>query len=234
VNNTLPLYLSVDVWPTNYAMRSEQWATVTVNGVSLMDYCRPDLSCGESWHTCIENINIAGLISEQNGGHIIVEVSSTGVNTGPCDKEGFPLYTRMFLQEALPYHEKLSVWVIIGAILGSLAILIVTLWLLFVNLIRRRGATVYSADVVTVEAKLDVESCMENEDNNDDNLFAVVEPSLVSKLKVERNMAQNLSKIVPIVETDLEMQDVEDTGEKVPLTVGRPPPKGPRPDAYTE
>ena len=180
----------------------------------------------------MENVNITDFISEQNGGQVIVEVSSTGVNSGPCDKEGFPLYTRMLLQEALlPRQDRLSVWVIIGAILGGLMLLIVVLWLVFVKCVRRpRSAAVYSSagesGGAIEEAKVDVESCAENEDNADDRLFAVVEPSSVLELPVERSMARNLAKVVP-VESDLEMQDMEEAGAGV--VVGRPPPKGPRP-----
>ena len=31
--DSAPLYLSVYVWPTNYDLESQQWATVRVNGV---------------------------------------------------------------------------------------------------------------------------------------------------------------------------------------------------------
>ena len=47
----------------------------------------------------------ADLITSQNGGKIVVEVSSTGVTSGPCDKDGFPLYARMMLRETLPHGE---------------------------------------------------------------------------------------------------------------------------------
>jgi len=231
VNNTLPLYLSVDVWPTNYAMRSEQWASITVNGVSLMDHCIPDESCGEIWFRCFENVNIADLISERNGGYIDVEVSSTGVNTGPCDKNGFPLYSRVILKEALSHQEKLSVWVIIGSILGGLMFLILVLWLLFVYFVRLPAARVYrhkDSSLMEPNDKIDVESCVENEDNCEDYALYSFQGTkdTVEKLGVEKSMALNLSKVVPFEdETDL---DKEERGVGVALNVGRPPPKGVR------
>jgi hypothetical protein len=216
VDNTLPLYLSVDVWPTNYALGSEQWASVTVNGVSLMDYCSPNDECGNDWFNCLQNVDISDLISEQNGGHIVVEVSSVGVNSGPCDKNGYSLYTRMVLQEALPRKEQLSIWAIIGAILGGLLILIVVLWLLYVKYFRTRYAAVYGPEDISARRQSDVESCVENEDDAIDDIFKVFEPPVtVRPVVVHKNIA-NLAKVVPI-ETDLEMQDVESEANPTPV-----------------
>jgi hypothetical protein len=212
-------------------MRSEQWASVTVNGVSLLDYCSPDASCGRAWFNCVENVDISHLISEQNGGLVVVEVSSSGVHSGPCDRDGFPLYARMVLRETLSHQERVSVWVVIGGILGGLLFLIVLSWILFVMFVREPHATVYHHEGATqVEANTDLETCVENEDNSDDILYAVVqEPSLMSKLEVERKMATNLSRIVPAEESpdlEMQMQMQREGGEKVALTVGRPAPKG--------
>jgi len=209
-NNTLPLYLSVDVWPTNYALGSEQWASVTVNGVSLLDFCSPNAECGDSWFSCVQNVNIADLISEQNGGHIIVEVSTTGVNTGPCDKNGYPLYTRMVLQESLPSVEQLSIWAIIGPLIGGLFIVAVMLWRLYVKYVRERYATVYGSDEAPDKTQADVESCVENEDMSVDVVFDFSDPPVVAKPDEKHANKSSLAKVVPL-ESDLEMQEVVET-----------------------
>jgi hypothetical protein len=198
-----------------------------------MEHCIPDQSCGDKWHRCFENIDVADLISEENGGFIVVEVSSTGVNTGPCDKNGFPLYSRMVLRESLSHREKLSVWIIIGSILGGLLLLILVLWFLFVCFVRNPHARVYQhQDATLVEgSNVDVESCVENEDNCEDNqLYALNDTTTAFKLEVEKSMAKNLAKIVPAEEEpDIEKQEEGVGREKISLTVGRPPPKGLRP-----
>lgn len=209
-NNTLPLYLSVDVWPTNYALGSDQWASISVNGMSLLDYCSPNAECGDSWFSCVQDVNIADLISEQNGGHIIVEVSTTGVKPGPCDKNGFPLYARMVLQESLPAVEQLSIWAIIGPIIGGVVFLAVMLWRLYVKYILVKYATVYGSDEAPDRTQADVESCVENEDLSVDVVFDFSDPPMVAKPDDKRDDKSNLAKVAPI-ESDLEMQEVVET-----------------------
>ena len=206
-NNTLPLYLSVDIWPTNYAIVSEQWSTVKVNGISLSEFCSPKISCGTSWYNCLENVNVADLISERHGGYIVVEVSSTGVSSGPCDKNDHPLYARMLLQETKPLEEKVSIWAVIGSLIGGIAILIVIIWLLFVKYCRKRYAAVYGTEGIYATRQRDVESCVENEDCNV-GINEYVKKSIVSVAPVI-----DPEKVVPI-ETDLEMQEPEPSPEK--------------------
>jgi hypothetical protein len=215
-DNSLPLYLSVDVWPTNYALSSDQWATVTVNGVSVMDFCTPSDSCGEDWHNCLESVDISDLISEQYGGHIVVEVSSTGVNTGPCDKEGFPLYARMLLQEALPLQTRLSVWAIIGSVFGAVCLVLMLFWFLYVRYFRQRYATIYGPDDVSARLQRDVESCGENELGFREGVFVTEpepEPEAEAACPGEGGGSgppgdRKLAQVFPL-ETDLEIQEIE-------------------------
>jgi len=102
VNNPNPLYLSVDIYPTNYEVIANQYATVKVNGVSVNAHCTPDESCGTVWYSCVSELDVSSYRAEPLGGSLAVEVSVTGVNSGVCDYLGYPLYTRMYLREALP------------------------------------------------------------------------------------------------------------------------------------
>ena len=108
-NNSYPLYLSVDVFPTNYENKANQYATVKVNGNVILLHCTPDESCGTEWFSCLFDYDVSSYRLEPMGGSLSVEVSSTGVNSGPCDYlTNYSLYTRMFLRSALPTSQPSS------------------------------------------------------------------------------------------------------------------------------
>jgi len=105
VGDTMPLYLSVEIYPTDYEIFANQYATIKVNGNTVDAHCTPDESCGSVWYSCISEYDVKSLKSEELGGKVVVEVSSTGLESGPCNYLGHALYTRMFLREALPTGE---------------------------------------------------------------------------------------------------------------------------------
>jgi hypothetical protein len=108
VNNSEPIYLSVDIYPTNYENKANQYATVKVNGVTLLLHCTPDESCGSEWYSCIADVDVSSYRLEPMGGSMAIQVSSSGVNTGPCDYLSYPLYTRMYLRGAFPTSQPSS------------------------------------------------------------------------------------------------------------------------------
>ena len=105
VDNGYPLFLSVDVFPTNYENRANQYATVRVNGVIVQAYCTPDESCGTDWYSCVSELDVSSYREEEQGGSLSVAVSSSNVKSGACDFETFPLYSRMYLRNSLPTGE---------------------------------------------------------------------------------------------------------------------------------
>ena len=104
-SDVMPLYLSVEVYPTDYEIMANQYATIKVNGNTVKAYCTPDESCGSVWFSCVSEYDVQSLKSESLGGSLVVEVSSVGLSSGPCNYLGHPLYARMFLREALPTGE---------------------------------------------------------------------------------------------------------------------------------
>ena len=107
-DNNNALFLSVDVYPTNYENMANQYATVKVNEFIVLLYCTPDVSCGSDWYPCVTDLDIANHRLESLGGSLSVEVSNTGVNSGPCDYQSYSLYTRMNLRSTLPSNEPTS------------------------------------------------------------------------------------------------------------------------------
>jgi hypothetical protein len=97
-----PLYLSVYIMPTNYFYTSSQWVTVTVNNVVLEAKCTPGESCGTEWFPCLSQVDVNDEVLSAFGGSLTVTVSSEGISSGPCDYEGYPLYTHMYLSGVLP------------------------------------------------------------------------------------------------------------------------------------
>jgi hypothetical protein len=130
-NRTKPAYLSVAVYPTNYEMKGSQWATVKMNGEVISAYCSPDESCGSDWYYCVSDLDISQQLSSTVGGTIMVEVSTVGVDSGPCDYNGHPLYAYVKISENEPPADKksLGLWIIIGCLLGALLVLIVVVYL---------------------------------------------------------------------------------------------------------
>jgi len=108
IDNTDSLYLSVDVYPTNYENKANQYATIKVNGDTVLLHCTPDESCGSEWFSCLYDLNVSSYRLELYGGSMTVEVSSSGVNTGPCNYLTYPLYTRMYLRGATPSSQPSS------------------------------------------------------------------------------------------------------------------------------
>lgn len=93
------LYLSVSVFPTDFAMKGRQWATVKLNGEIIAAYCTPDQSCGKHWFSCVADLEVARNVSHEHGGSLDVEVSAVGVLHSECDRHGHPLYVRVDLTE---------------------------------------------------------------------------------------------------------------------------------------
>ena len=147
-NRTGPLYLNVAVYPTNYENSAHQWASVKLNGNMINEYCTPDQSCGDKFFSCVSWMEISRNISSESGGSIVVDVSSSGVKSGPCDyplrsQNGilseefivnavsrYPLYARVFITETPPEEPKdsLTIWVIIGTIIFVVLVLLFAIW----------------------------------------------------------------------------------------------------------
>lgn len=129
-NRTGPMYLNVGVWPTNYENSAHQWATVTLNGNVIKQYCTPDQSCGDRYYPCVSWMEISQNISSESGGSLLVEVSSSGVKSGPCDYEGCPLQAQVWVTESPPpvASSSLTIWVIIGTCIFVGLLIIIAIW----------------------------------------------------------------------------------------------------------
>jgi hypothetical protein len=161
VNRSTPKYLSVGVWPTNYDDKASKWATVKINNEVIVPYCIPQQSCGEEFYYCFTYLDVMSYVNSSLGGSFVVEVTTSGVFSGPCDHQGYPLYARVYLTETLPTSEEsFSIWIIVGACIGFCFLLILILWCVYAWRIRQRRQK-YAADTA------DVEMGKENEDNLD-------------------------------------------------------------------
>jgi hypothetical protein len=130
INRTGPLYLSIDIRATNFEVRGEQWAVVKLNDNVINAFCSPDTSCENYWYACVSWMEVSDELSSAAGGSLSVEVSSTGVTSGPCDYLGYPLYARVFITELSPpdQNESLSIWAVIGPIIFGIGLIIFALW----------------------------------------------------------------------------------------------------------
>jgi len=126
--NNESMFLSVSVFPTDYAQKANQWATVKLNGEVIRAYCTPDESCGRDWFSCVVNLNVSGVVSPANGGSLDVEVSSFGVRHSECDVDGFPLLARVVLTESTPSDvDAISVYYFLYATGGFFIVALVAL-----------------------------------------------------------------------------------------------------------
>jgi hypothetical protein len=122
------MYLSVSVFPTDYAMQGKQWATVTVNGDVVNAYCTPDQSCGNDWYSCVTNLEVSALVLPRNGGTLDVVVSSFGVLNSDCDINGHPLYVMVSLSEKLSNAaDEISVFFFLYATAGFFMVMLLAL-----------------------------------------------------------------------------------------------------------
>ena len=95
-----PLYLNVQVYPTDFEDPSIQQAGIYVNDV-LIDICRPAEDCGLEFFTCVANMDVSDSILLSRGGELQIEVKSVGVFSTECDYEGYPLYVQMSVSDEL-------------------------------------------------------------------------------------------------------------------------------------
>jgi hypothetical protein len=127
INRTGPLYLTVEVFPTDYENRGDQYARVKLNGGIIDEFCSPDQRCGKDFYTCVAWMEISRNISSAEGGSLEIEVSSSGVKTGPCDYLGYPLYARVYITELAPPpdRETLTIWIFFGVALFLFFLLLI-------------------------------------------------------------------------------------------------------------
>ena len=198
VNRSNPKYLSVSVWPTNYDDKASEWATVKINDRVVVEYCTPQQSCGERFYFCIFQENIANYVNSTLGGSITVEVLTTGVNSGPCDYQGFPLYARVHLTEITPTEQNhFSVWIIIAACIGFFILLVILSWMWFSRNVKR------SQQTYMVENK-DVELGQSREDVIGENEEMPIDSKIRAKPVADEvyRRKHKKSKLVPVEETD--------------------------------
>lgn len=161
-NTTLPIYMTVGVIPTSYEFRANQWATITINGRIAVEFCTPEQSCGEDWFLCADQLNVFDFLNSSVGGQLHIEVTVTGVESGPCDYEGFPLFASLRLSETYvpvsTVEARLSVMTIV------VPVVLVLLFLLGVFLLDKIVAYRKANDKYRVRQAVDVEKGLENKD----------------------------------------------------------------------
>lgn len=98
VFTSLPLvrdiYLRVEVYPTDFLDISEIVTGITANSELLQSHCDPREDSGDSFYTCLVDLNVSALIS-QSRSLTIVTTASQRVNLQPY--KGFILYVRYTL-----------------------------------------------------------------------------------------------------------------------------------------
>jgi hypothetical protein len=95
-----PLYLTVKVYPTDFADSLVQQVSIYVND-DLKDICRPAVDCGLAFYSCFEDMDVSDFVLLSQGGGLQIEVRSVGVYTTECDYEGYPLYVQMDVSDQL-------------------------------------------------------------------------------------------------------------------------------------
>lgn len=160
----VPTYLTVLVVETDYLKKSSQWATVRVNGEVVVPFCTPQAHCTEAWYHCMLDVDVTERLRAASGGTLEVEVSSFGVEPGPCDHLGYPLYAKVVVtDEPLVEDEReLSInWLFLAAVsffLLMFCLLFLVVWH------RRKSARVF----IKYEGN-SRDFCMENEDIENTN-----------------------------------------------------------------
>lgn len=193
MNRTQPKYLSVAVWPTDYADKADQWATVKIDGQVVVPYCTPSQSCGKEYYYCMLEQDVLSFVNETLGGSFIVEVTTTGVNSGPCNRKGFPLYAHLHITEVkLTATEHLSIWIFVALCISITLIVIAYWWYRYSTRLKQRRK-----DYVPEE--VDVECGDDNEDAIDDEEQPYEDKKRVKPSRSEMYL-RNLSRIAPVEE----------------------------------
>lgn len=163
-NRTGAMYLSVDIYTTNFEVIGEQWATVRLNGRVINPTCTPDVSCEDKWYTCVSWLEVSQNLSSHEGGSLHVQVSSQGVSSGPCDYLGYPLYAQVFLTELPPpsHSSSLSIWAIIGPVIFGIFAFIAALWYFYTR--HKRKNDKYGTDATPSDQELVSGDQDQNED----------------------------------------------------------------------
>jgi len=193
MNRSQPKYLSVGVWPTDYADRADQWATVKIDGQVVVPYCTPSQSCGKEYYYCMLEQDVLPFINETLGGSFTVEVTTTGVNSGPCNHNGYPLYAHLHITEMKPtgrYH--LSIWIFVGLCIGVVLFLMAWGWYEYSSQLKQRRKNY-------VPEEVDVELGDDNDDAIDDEELPYEDKKRVKPSRGDMYL-RNLSKIAPMEE----------------------------------
>lgn len=205
-NSTLPIYMSVAVIPTSYEFEANQWATITVNGHVAVEFCTPKLSCSEDWYYCTHQMPVHDILNTTAGGQLVIDVSVTGVESGPCDYLGYPLYARVELSETFvppnspPFRTHVMFIVV--------PIVVFLLLLLLAFLVDKVLAYHKANDKYKVRQPVDVEAGMENMDPDEratrgSNNSSVPSLQAAPIHKLHRQFTRSNSrhvKVVPIEE----------------------------------
>jgi hypothetical protein len=193
INRTHPKYLSVGVWPTDFADKADQWTTIRINGEVVVPYCTPSLSCGRDYFYCVLEKDIFSYVQSALGGSFTVEVSTTGVNSGPCNHQQFPLYARLHVTERKPTEPKvLSVWIFVALCIGIMLLVGAVLWYLYSSRLKEKRRNY-------IPEEADVEMGHDNEDAADDDEIPYEDKLRVKPSRSEMYL-RNLSRIAPVEE----------------------------------
>lgn len=220
-NTTLPIYMTVAVMPTSFEFPANQWATITINGRVVVEFCTPQQACGSSWFLCTDQMNVYDQLNSSVGGQLLIEVSVTGVESGPCDYEGFPLYASLVLSETYVPHKKppaeLHVMVIVIPIVVFLFCLLPLAYFLDKVLAYRKANDKYRVrQAVDVELGGDLEN--RDPDEHDQHLRPPPPPlpqtNAVHRLSRHwtRANSRHLRKVHPVEHDD--DVDVEGEGDR--------------------
>jgi hypothetical protein len=193
-NRSVPKYLSVGVWPTDFADKADQWATVKINGLVVVPFCTPQSSCGRRFFYCMLQEDIHSYVNSSLGGSFSVEVTTTGVTSGPCDHVGYPLYAHLHFTENKPTKpESLSIWIFVGICIGIALILLVVLWYLYYSKLQTDRGNF-------LPTKIDVEMGTDNNDAADDDEIPYEDKLRIKPSRSEMYL-RNLSRITPVDES---------------------------------
>jgi hypothetical protein len=162
-NSSLPIYMTVGIIPTSFEFKANQWATIRVNGRPAVEFCTPQLSCSGEWYYCAYQMPVYELLNSTIGGQLRIEVSVTGVESGPCDHKGYPLYAMLVLSETF-VPQQASPPEPVHVMFIVVPIVLLLLLLLLVYLVDKVVAYHKANDKYKVRQPVDVEVGMENLD----------------------------------------------------------------------
>jgi len=205
-----PMYLSVDIRATNFEVLGEQWAVVKLNDNVINAACSPDVSCVDMWHSCVSWLEVSDELLSVAGGSMTVEVSSTGVSSGPCDYLGYPLYARVSLTELSPpdsQPEALSIWAIIGPSVFGIISLIFAAWHLHLYFKKRRMNEKYGVESARSSEEVQLPEDLEVDPEAND-LHVALKP-LSSAHSSPRAFSLGDNKVVPVENSERDLQLVD-------------------------